>query len=89
MSEDQRDISQLPNLGPASARMLAGAGINTIGQLRDLSPVIAYLAVKQAGDRPSINLLWAIVAGLQDRHWTDLTTTEKQHLRAQLKELTE
>lgn len=89
MLDDQRAAEELPNLGRRSAQMLAAAGITTIGQLRDLSPAIAFLAVKQAGQQPSMNLLWAIAAGLQNRHWTDLSEGEKNALRQQLRQLTE
>ncbi len=69
--------------------MLSAAGIESVQQIGDLTPVVAFLAVKQAGGRPSLNLLWAIAAGLQHRHWTDLSEQEKSELRDQLDELTE
>ena len=83
-----RDLAEFPNLGEKSARMLALAGIDNEHRLRELGPAIAYLAVRQAGGNPSINLLWAIAAGLQDRHWTDLSKAEKASLRAEIDRLT-
>ena len=88
MPEQTHDLAQLENLGERSAQMLSAAGITTIGQLRDLGPAVAFLAVKQAGLRPSMNLLWAIAAGLQQRHWTDLSAAEKAALRQKLEDLT-
>ena len=35
-----------------------------------------------------MNLLWALVAGLQKRHWTDLSKAEKDQIRGQLEQLT-
>ena len=81
-------LAQMPNLGPKSAKMLASAGITSPTQLRELGPVIAFLAVRQAGEQPSMNLLWAITAGIQDRHWTRLSPEEKQDLRDELDRLT-
>lgn len=57
VDEDQR-LEELRNLGPASARMLAAAGIRTARQLAGLGSVSAFLAVKSAGHAPSFNLLW-------------------------------
>ncbi len=85
---DEGHLAQLLNLGERSAEMLAVAEITSMGQLRDLGPVVAFLAVKRAGQRPSLNLLWAIAAGLQNRHWTDLTDAEKTKLRQQLDDWT-
>ncbi len=81
-------LQRIPNLGEKSAQMLSRAGITDEQQLRDLGPVIAFLAVRQAGLRPSMNLLWAIAAGLDQRHWTDLTEIEKNSLRGELEDLT-
>lgn len=80
-------LENFPNLGPKSAQMLAEAGITDEAQLRALGPVVAYLAVRQAGEMPSMNLLWAIAAGLQDRPWIELSDVEKKKLRAELDEL--
>ena len=68
--------------------MLAAAGIHTRRQLSELGPTIAFLAVRQTGQNPSLNLLWAIAAGLQNRHWTDLSGAEKDSLREELQRLT-
>jgi DNA transformation protein len=68
--------------------MLAKAGITNQHQLSDLGPVLAFLAVRQTGQNPSMNLLWAMAAGLQDRHWTDLPTAEEDQLRDELSRLT-
>jgi len=87
MPERDQSTAELPNLGIRSAQMLAAAGIETVQQIRDLTPVVAFLAVKQAGERPSLNLLWAMAAGLRNRHWTDLSEQEKSELRDQLDEL--
>jgi len=74
-------IENLRNLGPASSAWLRAAGILTIVELRRLGPVVAYRLVKQKEPRTSLNLLWALAAGLQDKDWRELTDAEKQHLR--------
>ncbi len=81
-------VAEFPNLGPKSAEMLAAANITSVEQIRELGPVLTYLAVKQAGQTPSLNLLWALAAGLQNRHSTDLSAAKKDQMREQLRRLT-
>ena len=85
---ESMELQGFPNLGRKSAEMLADAGITTIDQLRDLGPLVAFLAVRQCGHQPSLNLLWAMAAGLQNRHWNELSEQEKRSLRNQLEDLT-
>ncbi len=50
-------IDDLPGLGPKSRDMLARAGITTVEELRNLGAVVAYLRVKRANGKVSVNLL--------------------------------
>lgn len=84
MNEDRLPVAQLRNLGPKSALMLAEAGIRTIAELRALGAVKAYRRVK---GKASLNLLWAIAAGLADRDWRDLDEDEKASLLAEVRRL--
>lgn len=84
MDEDRLPVARLRNLGPKSARLLAEAGIRTIAELRLLGAVKAYRRVE---GKASLNLLWAIAAGLEDRDWRDLTPEEKSSLLAQIRRL--
>jgi hypothetical protein len=74
-------IENLRNLGPASAVWLREIGITTIGELERLGASTAYRMVKQQQPKASLNLLWALAAGLQDRDWRDLTEEQKEELR--------
>lgn len=60
--------------------MLAAAGIDTLAELRALGAVRAYLAVKRAGAKPSINLLWALEAALTGRRWQDVARDDRVSL---------
>lgn len=84
MNEDRMPVARLRNLGSRSALMLAEAGIRTIAELRLLGPAKAYRRVK---DKASLNLLWAIAAGLDDRDWRDLDAEEKASLLAEVRRL--
>lgn len=80
-------LAELPNLGAHSAKMLAAAGISTRSQLEELGPVKAFLAAKQAGGKPTMNLLWAIAGALTDQKWDTLSQEYKEQLRDELKQL--
>ena len=83
-----RPVSSLRNLGPKSAMMLAEAGIATLDELEVLGAVKAYARVKALRPKfESLNLLWALAAGLEDRHWNDLSRYQKDALLAELKSL--
>lgn len=84
MDEDLLPVAGLRNLGPKSARLLAEAGIRTIAELRLLGAAKAYRRVK---GRASLNLLWAMAAGLEDRDWRTITEPEKASLLAEVRRL--
>lgn len=84
MIEPSTPIELLHNLGPACSRWLRDAGITTIGDLQRIGPVSAYRLVQQQQPHASLNLLWSLAAGLQERHWRELSASEKQRLRQEL-----
>ena len=79
-------IENLPNVGPASAAWLREAGISTIADLEQMGPVVAYRRVFERQPGVSLNLLWALAAGLLGQDWRQLSEEEKIKLRAELYE---
>jgi len=79
---NEPELAALPNLGPASARWLIGAGIGTVAELRGVGAVGAFhrVAVRE-GRAATANLLYALYAALEDKHWTEVTQAEKASLR--------
>lgn len=73
-------LATLPNLGPKSAQMLASVGITTVDQLRALGSVAAYVKAKRAGQRVSLNLLWALEGALTGVHWRDVAREQRTGL---------
>lgn len=73
-------IAELPNLGPKSQAMMARAGICTVEALRQLGSVGAYVKVKRAGAKPSLNLLWALEAALSGMHWQQVARDHRTSL---------
>jgi hypothetical protein len=80
-NELHEPIDNLPNLGPTSALWLRSAGISTISELERLGPALAYQLVKQRQPKATLNLLWAMAAGLENRDWRELSDDEKSRLQ--------
>lgn len=89
MSQPKDDIEGLRNLGPTSAAWLRSVGILTQRQLRDFGAVVAFKIVRDKNPKASLNLLWAMAAGLEGRDWRELSALEKESLRVELKRLTQ
>ena len=73
-------IENVLNLGAASAAWLREVEIRTIADLRSIGPALAYRRVKARNPSTSLNLLWAMAAGLADRDPRDLSDEEKARL---------
>ena len=89
-SNTENDLAQpidnLPNLGPTSVSWLRDAGIRTITDLERFGPVVAYRLVKNRQPAASLNLLWAIEAGLLGKDWRKLSEEDKSRLKTELEE---
>jgi TfoX-like protein len=79
-TNDQTSLAEVPNLGPKSAQMLALAGITTLGQLRELGAIAAYVSAKRAGANVSLNLLWGLEAALTGMHWREVARAHRTSL---------
>jgi hypothetical protein len=77
-------IDNLPNLGPTSAAWLRDVGIKTIIDLERFGSVATYRLVKQRYPQASLNLLWALEAGLLGKDWRELPSNERERLKRQL-----
>lgn len=77
-------IENLRNLGPSSAAWLEEIGIRTRSDLQRLGPLVAFRMVRQQHSGTSLNLLWAMVAALEDKDWREITNQHKQRLLAEL-----
>jgi DNA transformation protein and related proteins len=75
---------QLKNLGPVSTRWLASVGIQRRADLIRLGPVEAFLRVKAAGHKPSLNLLWALAGAERGLRWNKLSEQDRHALLLEL-----
>jgi DNA transformation protein and related proteins len=77
---DKTAAVKIRNVGPKSAAWLRQVGVRTQEDLARLGAVEAFMKVKRAGFRPSLNLLYALEGALADCHWADLPDERKQAL---------
>ncbi len=80
-------ISTIRNLGPATEREFARAGIYSAEELRDLGADEAYARALAAGTRPHFIGYYVLVMGLQGRPWNACQGPEKVALRVQFDKL--
>ena len=75
-----KNAGKIRNVGPKSAAWLRQVGVRTQDDLVRLGSVEAFMKVKRAGFRPSLNLLYALEGALADCHWADLPDERKAAL---------
>lgn len=74
------EIRSLPGLGPKSQEMLIAAGIESAATLQQLGSIGAFLKVKRAGCRPSLNLLWGLESAVTGVPWQEIARTQRTSL---------
>lgn len=74
--------TQLRNIGPKSAAWLRQVGLRTEEDLRAAGSVEAFMRVRRAGFRPSLNLLYALEGALQGCHWQEVSQARRQEMVA-------
>ena len=72
--------TQLRNIGPKSAAWLRQVGLRSAGDLVAAGSVQAFLKVKRAGFKPSLNLLYALEGALLGCHWQDVSAERRSEL---------
>jgi DNA transformation protein and related proteins len=79
-------LANPPNLGAKSQEILAGVGITSVEQLRDLGSIAAFVQIKRSGANVSLNLLWALGAALTGLHWQEVARNHRTSLLLTLEE---
>ncbi len=72
--------AKLRNIGPKSAAWLRQVGLRTHEDIAAVGTVEAFMRVKRAGFKPTLNLLYAIEGALQDCHWQEVPEERRQEL---------
>src|SRR3546814_7045321 len=63
---------KMRNIGPKSAAWLRQVGLRTPEDLAEAGPLAAFMRVKRAGFKPSLNLLYAHEGALPDCDWQEV-----------------
>ena len=71
---------KLRNIGPKSAAWLRQVGLRTHGDIAEIGSLEAFMRVKRAGFKPTLNLLYAIEGALLDCHWQELPEARRSEL---------
>ncbi len=71
---------KLRNIGPKSSAWLRQVGLRTREDLAGVGTVDAFMRVKRAGFKPSLNLLYALEGALQDCHWQEVPEARRAEL---------
>jgi DNA transformation protein and related proteins len=74
---------KLRNIGPKSMAWLRQTGVRSLEDLKSVGALAAYVRVKRAGFRPSLNLLYALEGAILDRHWQDIPEARRAQLVAE------
>lgn len=71
---------KLLNVGPKSAAWLRQVGIRTPADLQAAGAVQAFVKVKRAGFKPSLNLLYALEGALTGCHWQQVPAERRSEM---------
>ena len=78
-------LTDLRNIGPASALMLNEVDINNIEDLRAIGAASAFMRVKFQFERhATLHLLWALEGALTDQDWRALDDATKNRLKREI-----
>ena len=72
--------AKLRNIGPKSMAWLRQTGVRSLEDLKAVGALAAYVRVKRAGFRPSLNLLYALEGAILDCHWQDIPEERRAEL---------
>lgn len=74
---------KLRNIGPKSAAWLRQVGLRTREDIAGVGAVGAFMRVRRAGFKPSLNLLYALEGTLVGCHWQHVEISRRTELAAQ------
>jgi len=71
---------KIRNIGPKSMAWLRQTGVRTIEDLQSVGALAAFVRIKRAGFRPSLNLLYALEGAILGCHWQEIPDTRRAEL---------
>lgn len=78
-------LRDLKGLGQKSEQDLIEVGVTSPTELHNIGAVCAFMKLHKANKpKPSLNFLYALVGAIENKHWTEITRTEKSNLLMQI-----
>jgi DNA transformation protein len=74
---------KLRNIGPKGMAWLRQTGVRSLEDLREVGALAAYVRVRRAGFKPSLNLLYALEGAILDCHWQQIPDARRTDLVTQ------
>ena len=71
---------KLRNIGPKSMAWLRQTGVRSLDDLKAVGSLAAFVRVKRAGFKPSLNLLYALEGAILDCHWQEIPDARRSEL---------
>lgn len=71
---------KLRNIGPKSMAWLRQTGVRSLDDLKAVGALSAFVRVKRAGFKPSLNLLYALEGAILDCHWQEIPDERRSEL---------
>lgn len=71
---------KIRNVGPKSQAWLKQVGLRSTEEIRAIGAFEAFLKVRRAGFKASLNLIYALAGAEDDVHWQDLNPARKAEL---------
>jgi DNA transformation protein len=71
---------KLRNIGPKSMAWLRQTGVRSLDDLKGVGALAAFVRVKRAGFKPSLNLLYALEGAIMDCHWQEIPDARRSEL---------
>lgn len=87
MSVDDDSIDSLRALGPMSRRLLGQIGVASASQLRARDPFDLYAQLKAFDNAVSLNMLYALIAAIEDRDWREVARSDRMRILMRLDDL--
>ncbi len=73
---------KMRNIGPKSAAWLRQVGLRSLDEITAIGTVEAFMKVRRAGFKPSLNLLYALEGAILDCHWQEIPDVRRTELVA-------
>ena len=71
---------KLRNIGPKSAAWLRQVGLRSLEDVAAIGAVDAFMKVRRAGFKPSLNLLYSLEGALVGCHWQEIPDERRSEL---------